>query len=74
MAELFTEAELRDYLVAEVAAAGGARAWLRKNKMTHRTQINHMVANGDAATLADFLEVLGFRRVTRYEPVPPRKR
>lgn len=72
MAELFTGAELQAMLREDVAAAGGAKKWLRKHKVSGCDHILHMVANGDAATLDDILRVLGFTRVVRYEPVPNR--
>ncbi len=68
MSKLFTQAEVQRYLREEVADAGGANKWLRKNKMMGENHILHMVENGDAATLPRFLAILKFRQVTRYEP------
>lgn len=68
MSELFTEKEVQAYMRNEVYAAGGAKKWLKKNNMTFNHAI-HMIENGDAATLDRVLDVLGFRRVTRYEPI-----
>lgn len=69
MAEIFDEREVREYLRAEVEAAGGAKKWLKKNKMFGYDHVLHMVANGDAATTPRILEALGFRRVDRFEPI-----
>lgn len=69
MAELFTANEVQAYLRKEVAAAGGAKKFLRKKKLDGFSHILHMFENGDAATLDRVLPALGFRRVTRYESV-----
>jgi hypothetical protein len=71
MAELFTADELTAQLREDVALAGGAKKWLRKNKVLGNDHLLHMVTDGRAATLDDFLRVLGFRKVVRYEPIPP---
>lgn len=69
MAELFTIDEVEDYLRREVAAAGGAKKFLRKKKLDGFSHITHMFENGSAATLERVLPALGFRKVTRYEPI-----
>lgn len=71
MAELFTEAEVEKFMREEVADAGGAKTWLRKNKVYGCDHVLHMVTNGSAATLDRILPVLGFKRVIRYEAVTP---
>lgn len=69
MSELFTHAEVQAHLRYEVEAAGGAAKWMRKNGFGHKKYIQHMFANGDAATLPDVLLHLGFKRVERFMPI-----
>ncbi len=68
MSELFTIDEIEAYLRDEVARAGGAKKWCRQHKvdMSHAL---HMIENGTAASIPRILEPLGFRQVTRYEPL-----
>jgi len=68
MSELFTEEEVQQYMRDEVADAGGPKKWLRKNKISGESPL-HMIQNGQAATLSNCLAALGFRKVTRYEPL-----
>jgi|UPI00059F6B34 hypothetical protein len=68
--ELLTEDELKQALRTAVEAAGGAKKWLRANKITGKDHILHMVSDGRAATLPDILRVLGYRPVTLFECVP----
>ena len=65
MPELFTQEELQRYMREEVLRAGGAKKWLRKNKVFGSDHMLHMVTNGDAATLSNCLAALGFRKVIR---------
>jgi hypothetical protein len=67
--ELFTEAEVEARLREEVSAAGGAKKWLKKNKVAGCSQVLHMIEDGRGATLGAILPVLGFKRVVRYEPI-----
>ena len=68
MSEIFTIEQVQQHLRDEVAEAGGAKKWLRKNKVFGCDHILHRVQNGDAATLPRVMKVLKFRRVDRYEP------
>lgn len=68
MDDLVTTDQIESHLMREVAAAGGAKKWCRKNKVSMDHAL-HMVANGSAATLPTVLSALGFRKVVRYERV-----
>jgi hypothetical protein len=75
MAELFTEEEVKEYLQSEVRAAGGAKEWLKKNKIgLSHPHLLRMIENGEPATDITILSTLGFKEVVMYEAVPPRKR
>jgi hypothetical protein len=67
--ELFTEAQCERYFREEVAAAGGAKKWLRKNKIHGKDHVLHMIEDG--RLFCDFYisKKLGFRRVERWEVV-----
>lgn len=68
MSELFTTDELERYLREEVMRAGGAKKWCKKNGV-YMGDALHMVSNGSAATLDRVCLALGFRKITRYEPI-----
>lgn len=69
--ERFTEDEVRRHLRDQVAAAGGARKWLRKHKLSGFDHVLHMIEDGRLGTDERLLSVLGFKRVVLYEAVPP---
>ena len=60
--------QLEAHLRREVVAAGSAKKWCRKNKVSMSHAI-HMVENGSAASLDPVLWALGFRKVTRFERI-----
>lgn len=67
---IFTEGQMVAAFRQEVEEAGGAKAWLRKNKMTgEMSHALHIVSNGDAAVLPRFMQVRGYRQVIRYEKI-----
>ena len=72
MPELFTEKDLQSLLREDVAEAGGAKKWCRKNNVTGYDYSLHMITDGRAATMQDVLPVLGFRQVVLYEEIPPK--
>ena len=69
MSELFTIDELEKHLRDAVAEAGGVKKWIRKHKASGFDHCLHMIENGSAASLDRVLPIIGFRRVTRYEPL-----
>jgi hypothetical protein len=73
MGELFTRAEVKRHMAEEVAACGGARKWLRKHPHAGNwSHAMHMIENGDAAfAQAGILDILGFKRVERFEAINP---
>jgi hypothetical protein len=72
MAELFTREECERYFREEVARAGGAKKWLRKNKISGLDHVHHMIDNGQYFTHPQVLYRLGLKPVERWEsgPVP----
>lgn len=70
MDDVITIDQLEAHLRREVVAAGNAKKWCRKNKVSMEHAL-HMVANGSGATLPTVLNALGFRKVVRYERIDP---
>jgi hypothetical protein len=67
--ELFTHAQCQAYFCEEVRLAGGAKKWLRKNKVTGLDHVLHMINDGRYFTHPQIMERLGFREVVRWEAV-----
>lgn len=70
MDDIITLDQLEAHLRREVVAAGSAKKWCRKNKVSMDHAL-HMIANGSAAGLPSVREALGFREVRRYERIAP---
>jgi patatin-like phospholipase/acyl hydrolase len=69
LAELFTRAECEKHFREEVAAAGGAKKWLRKNHVIGMDHVHHMIDGGTYFDNPQVLQALGLKRVERWEAV-----
>lgn len=68
---MITQRELQAELARQVAEAGSAKKWLRKNKVLRSfDHALHMIASGDAATLSGIIDALGYKPVTMYVKDP----
>lgn len=69
MGELFTREQCQSHLREEVQKAGGAKKWLRKNKVFGLDHVPHLIENGSYFHHPDVLRVLGFKQAERWEAV-----
>lgn len=65
---MFTKEEVQSMLREQVAAAGGAKNWMRKHRAMNIAP-EHMIENGSAATLERVLPLIGMVAVTLYKPI-----
>lgn len=70
MAELFERDECIAYFRGEVLKAGGAKKWLRKNKVFGLDHVLHMIDSGSYFDHPEVMARLGFKPVERWECVP----
>jgi hypothetical protein len=69
VSELFTREQCEKYFREEVADAGGAKKWLKKNKVYGMDHVHHMVNDGSYFEHPVVMDRLGFKKVERWEAV-----
>jgi hypothetical protein len=71
MAGLLTRSECQALFREEVKLAGGAKKWLKKNKIWSLDHVTHMVSDGSYFTHSEVMAALGLKSVERWETVSP---
>lgn len=66
--ELFTPAEVRDYLISECDEADGAAAWAARHGFTYEAA--RLVISGTRSVSVGIASALGFEKVTLYRSPP----
>lgn len=71
MAGLLTRSECQALFREEVKLAGGAKKWLKKNKIGSLDYVIHMVNDGSYFTHPEVLAALGLKSIEMWEAVAP---